>query len=62
MFLSRKILKPDVPPKRYGSKPRLLRAWITQLFFPPRYLLPVRNAIAKEGSPSQRKVFRRNRP
>ncbi len=61
MFASRKILKPDVPPKHYTSKMQFLRTWIAQLFFPARHLLPVRNAIAKQRSSSKRKAFRRNR-
>ena len=62
MFSSGKILKPDVPPKRCRLKLRLLRSWITRLFFPARHFLPIRNAIAEQGSPSKRKVFWRNRP
>ena len=61
MLSSGKILKPDVPPKRCRPKFRLLRSWMTRLFFPARHLLPIGNAIAEQGSPSKRKVFRRNR-
>ena len=62
MFSSGKILKPDVPPKRCRPKLRLLRSWITRLFFPARHLLSIGNAIAEQSSPSKRKIFRRNCP
>jgi hypothetical protein len=60
MFSARKILKPDVPPKRHTFKLQFLRAWLKLPFFPARHFLSVRNAISEKGPTAERKIFRRD--
>jgi hypothetical protein len=55
-FLSVKILKPDVPPKRCKAYVQLLNAWVRLRSLPAWYLLALRHTVAKQCAAAERKV------
>ena len=55
-FLSVKILKPDVPPKRRKAYMQLLNAWVWLRSLPARYLLALGHTAAKRRATAERKV------
>jgi hypothetical protein len=54
-FLSVKILKPDVPPKRRKAYTQLLNAWV-RLHSSAWHLLALRHTVAKQRATAGRKV------
>jgi hypothetical protein len=62
MFSSRKILKPDVPPKRYSTAPGFLRRWFRLLSFSPaRPAFPVGHSAVQPASAAEQEFLERNR-
>ena len=59
MFSSRKILKPDVPPKRRTFRLRFFHTWIKLPLFPARHLLSIGNSITEQGPTAKLKANRR---
>jgi len=58
MPFPRKILKPDVPPKRHTFKLQFLRTWLKLPFFPARHL---RDTVTDPSPAAERKPLRRDR-
>jgi hypothetical protein len=61
MFSSRKILKPDVPPKRHNAAPRFLGRLFRLLpFSPSRQPLAVGDPVNEMHPAAEQKVLRRH--
>ena len=54
-FLSVKILKPDVPPKRHKAYVQLLRAWFRLRFPRTWHIVAVQDTVAAQGAAGERK-------
>ena len=60
-FLSVKILKPDVPPKRRKAYVPLLRAWFRLRFPQTWHIVAIRDTVAAQRATGEQKAATRPR-